>query len=461
MATWTGNTWENYHNKVPDTGWDTLQSVYNDPYNWVGTEYDDEWRYRTSRILFTTPPGNLSGNISFTSSESEWQPSWSGSEDNKGKPADFAWKITLADDKTCLTDVSNPHGTISIVDADPWGTTGQKGYFYSNGSAIVTLEPETQYALWIFPRESEKQTFHGWNMGSPENGYLTVNFTITPVTYTISYNANGGSGAPAAQTKTHGTATTLSSNYPTRSGYSCQGWATTQARANAGTVDYTKNQQYTIDADLTLWAVWKADTYSIKYDKNGFDVSSGLPTEQTKTHDVNLKLSTSIPIIRDKTVTGYTVTFDATGGITFPDISTSFRTEKRTFKNWNTNSQGTGSSYDSGTDYTNNQSVTLYLQSNNPTYVNGAISLPIPEKPGHTFLGWTTSKTDINFLTDPYTPTKNITVYAVWDRDTQGLVNIDDGSSWKYYTVWIDNGSSWIQYVPYIDDGNEWKLCGK
>lgn len=44
-------------------------------------------------------------------------------------------------------------------------------------------------------------------------------------TYTITYDANGGDGAPEAQTKTHGTALTLSTMKPTRSGYTFQGWA--------------------------------------------------------------------------------------------------------------------------------------------------------------------------------------------------------------------------------------------
>ena len=38
-------------------------------------------------------------------------------------------------------------------------------------------------------------------------------------TYTISYNANGGSGVPSSQTKVHGIATKLSSTKPTRTGY--------------------------------------------------------------------------------------------------------------------------------------------------------------------------------------------------------------------------------------------------
>ena len=43
--------------------------------------------------------------------------------------------------------------------------------------------------------------------------------------YTISYNANGGSGAPGSQTKYYGTTLTLSSTRPERDGYRFVGWA--------------------------------------------------------------------------------------------------------------------------------------------------------------------------------------------------------------------------------------------
>ena len=49
-------------------------------------------------------------------------------------------------------------------------------------------------------------------------------FSLGTVVYTVSFNANGGLGAPSAQTKTHGMALTLSSTKPTRSGYSFTGW---------------------------------------------------------------------------------------------------------------------------------------------------------------------------------------------------------------------------------------------
>ena len=68
------------------------------------------------------------------------------------------------------------------------------------------------------------------------------NATIHILGYKISYDANGGTGAPAAQIKTHGTALTLSSTKPTRTGYDFLGWAT---NADATAAQYQPSDSYT------------------------------------------------------------------------------------------------------------------------------------------------------------------------------------------------------------------------
>lgn len=72
-------------------------------------------------------------------------------------------------------------------------------------------------------------------------------------TYTVSYNANGGSGAPASQTKTYGVNLTLSSTVPTRAGYAFKGWATSAT----GAVAYQAGGTYSDNSAVTLYAVWE------------------------------------------------------------------------------------------------------------------------------------------------------------------------------------------------------------
>ena len=78
-------------------------------------------------------------------------------------------------------------------------------------------------------------------------------------TYTIKYNANGGSGAPGNQTKTYGTNLTLSSTKPTRYNYKFLGWSTSSTATSetykAGSVLST-DLSTTQGATVTLYAVW-------------------------------------------------------------------------------------------------------------------------------------------------------------------------------------------------------------
>ncbi len=74
------------------------------------------------------------------------------------------------------------------------------------------------------------------------------------VTFTITYNANGGTGTPASQTKTSGKALTLSSTKPTRQGYTFLGWATSSGASSA---QYNPGSSFTTDANTTLYAVWR------------------------------------------------------------------------------------------------------------------------------------------------------------------------------------------------------------
>lgn len=71
--------------------------------------------------------------------------------------------------------------------------------------------------------------------------------------FIITYDANGGSGAPEPTSKQEGKPVSLSSDKPTRTGWYFQGWATTKDAANA---EYASGSQFELDTDITLYAVW-------------------------------------------------------------------------------------------------------------------------------------------------------------------------------------------------------------
>lgn len=82
----------------------------------------------------------------------------------------------------------------------------------------------------------------------------SISYELLDAEYTITYDANGGSGAPDSQIKTDGKALTLSSDVPVKTGYKFLGWATSYAATEA---EYSAGSAFEIDADTTLYAVWE------------------------------------------------------------------------------------------------------------------------------------------------------------------------------------------------------------
>lgn len=88
----------------------------------------------------------------------------------------------------------------------------------------------------------------------PYSGYtFTGNITMSWSRYTISYDANGGIGAPSSQTKTYDATLTLSSTKPTRTGYTFKEWNT--LIDGSGTV-YEAGGNYTDNSNIVLYAMW-------------------------------------------------------------------------------------------------------------------------------------------------------------------------------------------------------------
>lgn len=322
----------------------------------------------------------------------------------------------------------------------------------------------------------------------------------TAQTYTVTYNANGGSNAPGSQTKVHGVALTLSSSIPYRFNYEFLGWATNSGATSAA---YSAGGSYTGNASITLYAVWKysPETYIVSYDANG---GSGAPAHQEKTYGVALTLTTTVPTRRNYSFVGwskdrnaasasysaggiytdntsvtlyavwsynpetYTVSYDANGGTGAPSnqtktygVSLTLSSQKPTklgyeFLGWSTTTSVSVPEYASGDSYTEDKGVTLYAVwryipktyevrynanggGNAPTSqtktedITLTLSSVIPTRYGYSFEGWATSSTAVSASYQPgasYTANASITLYAVWERTTYTVsFNANGGSN--------------------------------
>ena len=120
----------------------------------------------------------------------------------------------------------NNYGAAYNVTCDGQTQSGTATFSVSSGGGSwVWTTIATKTFTVTMPTSGQSKTI---NIGgsipnsgvSPSSFSASGTYTLPAVTwqYTVSYNANGGSGAPSAQTKTHGTNLTLSSTVPTRSG---------------------------------------------------------------------------------------------------------------------------------------------------------------------------------------------------------------------------------------------------
>ena len=96
-----------------------------------------------------------------------------------------------------------------------------------------------------------------WEAVIDSSGYWHgLKMTMAPKNYTVSYYGNGGSGSILPQSFESGKPQNLTKNAYIKYGCVFQGWATSEERATAGTIDYNDEQEITVDHDMTLYAVW-------------------------------------------------------------------------------------------------------------------------------------------------------------------------------------------------------------
>ena len=191
-----------------------------------------------------------------------------------------------------------------------WVSCNGQEVCVANGIAINFQDNQGQYELghadfklnrgqsaYTVGYSARLQSNSSYTSGSRSSG--TGSHTVGALaSHTVSYNANGGSGAPGNQTKWYGSILYLSNQRPTRTGYTFQGWAT----SSNGGVAYKPGQAYGADANITLYAVWKPNTWIVKFDANG---GSGQPADEIKTYGQTLTLPTIKPSRMDYNFKGW------------------------------------------------------------------------------------------------------------------------------------------------------------
>ena len=130
----------------------------------------------------------------------------------------------------------------------------------------------------------------GYSSSATTLAYGQTN-SCTAQTSTVSFNANGGSGGQSADvTATYGSAMpTISTTKPTRTGYTFMGWYDNSNYAASGAKQYYtasggSARTYDKTAATTLYAGWKANTFTVSFDSDSEDIS-GSCASVTCTYD--------------------------------------------------------------------------------------------------------------------------------------------------------------------------------
>ena len=158
---------------------------------------------------------------------------------------------------------------------------------YRDGTSVSSVGSYANYWSSSLDESSPGNAYNFYfnsgnvDWGSSLRNYgLTVRAVIsddTPQTtiYTLTFNANGGSGTMSAQTFEEGVSQAITANTFTRSGYNFTGWNTNAD--GSGTI-YTDKQSITLTQDMTLYAQWEQEQV-VSGTENGYAyVDLGLPS---------------------------------------------------------------------------------------------------------------------------------------------------------------------------------------
>ncbi|MBR4504185.1 MAG: leucine-rich repeat protein [Candidatus Methanomethylophilaceae archaeon] len=217
-------------------------------------------------------------------------------------------------------------------------------HFANTGSSVIPDITQDYGTAITAPADPvlPRYTFAGWVPQVPavmpaEDVTVTAKWEVG--TYTVTFSANGGSGAMSPQSVAYELTVPLKSNEFTKTGYRFASWNT--AKDGSGTSYQDKESVYNLD-DVILYAQWAPITYTVKFHDN-----TGNTPESTATQSMTYGKSATLK-------------------------ANTFTNAPYKFLSWNTKADGTGTSYADkaavkNLTKTDRDTVDLYAQWDSPT----------------------------------------------------------------------------------------------
>lgn len=249
-----------------------------------------------------------------------------------GNKVTLAWEVDYVAHDSYAASTGSPRSYSAVIN----GTTVANGTYDINGikgirtikSGTYDVTKSTSAKKISFSCSMAFNLTWSGNYAGTKSASGTIDIPKID-SYSITYNANGGTGAPNIQTKWYGTDITLSSVKPSRGGYTFDSWNT---RKDGTAKTYNPGDKYTTNAALTLYAIWTPIKYTVSFNGNSNgDTVENLPTGQQKQHGAALTITNKIP-----TRVNYN------------------------FLGWGTSASATTVAYAPGSEYTKDAPLTLY-----------------------------------------------------------------------------------------------------
>ena len=397
----------------------------------------------------------------------------------------------------------NSNNTVTVSNEVPDDGAGKPNFAYLQNQTFtfggLQVAPHSTIAFYIPFIDNLSQ---GYIYCTNNDG---ITGSITPLqVHTVSYNANGGTGAPSSQSKLEGEDLTLTTSEPSKSftvtfdpdGGSVSPTSKSVActfiewntNADGLGTSYAPGSKYTANVDVTLYAIWKNS--AIGSLPTPTRANCRLHIWSTQVGGSTQVTSTSI-VTSDMTIYAvwqYAVVLDGSGGIivitdgttvTTQDTVTLYKTHGQDltipanysayitdttegsgtednpggaytpststqFSGWGVSSTTETVSYKPGSSYTDNSPITLYA-----IYDTNRYTVVFTDGYSGNILKQYDDVPQGTGVTPPPDPVREGFTFSGWLGNYSCIMsNTTIEAFWGFVPIWIRQKNKWVKYEP-------------
>ena len=332
---------------------------------------------------------------------------WATSADGSGSKYEDKAQITLTENLTLYANWLDRGSHNITYELNGGNHDGKPDVFKETEKVTLGTAARTGYTFsgWYEAKDFSGNAVTGWNAGE-KTGNIKLYAKWEAINYNITYELNGGTNADDNPTNYTIETETITLKPATKAGYVFDGWY----KEDSFTTKATKIIKGST-GNITLYAKWDLETYTITYELNGYDVN---PAQNAESNPAKYNIETAV---------------------TLADPTRNFYE----FAGWYNNADFSGDKVEGWNAGEKTGNIKLYAKwkaisyeikyelgdgenvNDNPTNytIEDNIILKDPTKTGYVFDGWYKDTSFATKITEiAKGSTGNITLYAKWTEIT-------------------------------------------